>query len=64
MPLPLSLAFLAMRTARSFHAAPSFERPLMLRKLYFARLIGYSVAATTGGASFIYALKIPAWTPS
>ena len=54
MPLPLSLAFFAMRAARSFHAAPSFERPLMLRKVYFARLVGYSGAAIAGVASFLY----------
>ena len=62
MPIPLSLAFSAMREAKRFHTAPVFARPFRLRTVYFARigayvatgafvLMGQNEARTVGSAS-------------
>ena len=39
--LPLSLAISCMRFAREMHSAPTFKRPFVLRKVYFARFTVY-----------------------
>ena len=44
MPIPLSVALWAMNATKSYHSAPAFQRPFRLRKIYFARLFGYSLA--------------------
>ena len=41
MPLPLSLAFMGMKFAKQMHSAPVFERPFLLRKIYYARFGAY-----------------------
>lgn len=45
MPLPLSLAITAVSVARAFHTAPSFRRPSILRRVYYARLLVYGGTA-------------------
>ena len=46
MPLPLSLALVALGTARRIHTTGAAERPKILKEVYFARVIGYTVGLT------------------
>ena len=55
MPIPLSFAFAAMRAAKRLHTAPSFERPKLFRKIYFARLCAYAALAGAGAQSWLVA---------
>lgn len=41
MPLPFSIAFMAMQFSRRMHNAPVHERPKILRKVYFLRVAAY-----------------------
>lgn len=41
-----------MNVAKRFHTAPVFERPNLLKRIYFARIIGY--ASLTGVVAFLH----------
>lgn len=43
MPLPLSLAFWGMGAARRFHSASAAVRPLILSRVFYARVALYVV---------------------
>lgn len=45
MPVPFSLALLAMRATRGFHALPASERPRALKMVYLSRIVAYTTAA-------------------
>lgn len=45
MPLPLTLGMLALRAARRMHTASAAERPMLLRRVYFARVAVYGVCS-------------------
>lgn len=45
MPLPLSFAFFGVHFARRLHHAPTFRRPVILKNIYYARVLAYSGVA-------------------
>ncbi len=45
MPLPLSFALFAMEKTRTYHNAPTFQRPAILGKVYVGRVMIYGVCA-------------------
>lgn len=45
MPLPLAFAFSGMAAARKMHSLEHTSRPLLLRRIYFARLAVYGTVA-------------------
>ena len=53
-PLPLSLGIAALAQAKRFHVTPPAQRPWMLRRLYYARLVAYAGVGVvvTSGALF------------
>ena len=51
----MSFAYMAMRSARSFQAAPNFERPIALKNVHYGRLFGYSALLTLAVASYTHA---------
>lgn len=51
MPIPMTVAIYAMRLARNFHNAPSIKRPLLLKKVYYARLLSYATFVVGFGIS-------------
>lgn len=53
MPLPLSLAFFGMHFARRLHRAPSFDRPRLLSKVYYARFALYCAFAGMATATYL-----------
>lgn len=59
MPIPLSLAFWAMNATRRYHTAPVFERPMRLRKIYFARVFAYSLSALVIVGNFVKKKALP-----
>lgn len=54
MPIPLTLAFVAMRFARAYHASTATARPIQLRKVYAARCAGYGVVAAAACAPYAH----------
>jgi len=46
MPVPLSFALWAMNAAKNYHTAPTFERPIRLRRVYLGRVLTYVVVAS------------------
>lgn len=53
MPLPLGLALMGMSFAKRIHSAPVFERPFLLRRVYYARFGAYFVFGASSLALFL-----------
>lgn len=47
MPFPMSFALLGMHLARKYHSTPVFQKPNILRKIYFLRFSVYAAFGTT-----------------
>tara|TARA_B100001027_G_scaffold189399_1_gene142881 strand:+ start:320 stop:565 length:246 start_codon:yes stop_codon:yes gene_type:complete len=58
MPFPLSIALMAMNAGKRFHNAATFERPFILRRVYYGRLLTYTCFTAVLLASSQYEMAI------
>ena len=59
MPLPLAFAFSSMAMADKMHHARHASRPILLRRVYFARLAVYgAIVAMCAPCAFIDSLSV------